>query len=216
MADEKPRKNKKTDERQEEIIDAAEKLFREKGFLQTSIADIIKAVGLSHGAIYHHFPNKKSILIGLGKARFKKARANLRRWIEDPSLTPRQKIELVLKQFNSDRNLRMTVDYFGLGFIREDPELHDTVLQLFLEPFSRDLAELIEQGVACGEFDVPDPLAVSVTISLLMAQLIHRAGTTEGIVKWPILFESLQLSVLRMLGVRDLVTTARIRLSRSR
>ena len=69
----------------------------------------------------------------------------MRRWMEAPKLTPLRKIELVLKHFNSDRNIRMSVDFIGLGFIREDPELRHPVLQLFLEPLSKDLAELIEQ-----------------------------------------------------------------------
>lgn len=204
MANPRPRrKNKKPDERQEEILGAAEKLFRKKGFVDTTIADIIDAVGLSHGAIYHHFPNKRSILIGLGDARLKMVRARFRVWLEDDSLTPTQKVQLVVKQFNSDRNMRMAVDFIGFGFVREDPELHNAVVQLGLEPLSREFAKIIEQGVATGEFDVPDPLAAAVTINMMLASFIQHAGRTETIVKWPLLYDSLQISVLRMLGVKS-------------
>ena len=45
------------------ILDAAQKLFSERGYEHTSIQDIVDRLGnLSKGAIYHHFPSKKAIL----------------------------------------------------------------------------------------------------------------------------------------------------------
>jgi AcrR family transcriptional regulator len=41
---------------------AAAKLFNEKGYLETSIADIASAVGISKGGIFHYFPTKNEIL----------------------------------------------------------------------------------------------------------------------------------------------------------
>jgi len=45
------------------ILDAAIKLFMEKGYEQTTIQDIINELGdLSKGAIYHHFKSKEEII----------------------------------------------------------------------------------------------------------------------------------------------------------
>lgn len=44
------------------IRKAAAKLFNEKGFLETSIADIASAVKMSKGGIFHYFPTKSEIL----------------------------------------------------------------------------------------------------------------------------------------------------------
>jgi len=41
---------------------AAAKLFNEKGYLETSIADIASAIGMSKGGIFHYFPTKNEIL----------------------------------------------------------------------------------------------------------------------------------------------------------
>ena len=41
---------------------AAAKLFNEKGYLETSIADIASAVTMSKGGIFHYFPTKNEIL----------------------------------------------------------------------------------------------------------------------------------------------------------
>lgn len=48
------------------ILDASEKLFLEKGYDNTTIQDIIDALGdLSKGAIYHHFKSKEDIMDAL-------------------------------------------------------------------------------------------------------------------------------------------------------
>jgi len=46
--------------RVEEILDAAEALFTQKGYDATSIKDIIDAVGIARGTLYHHFSSKLS------------------------------------------------------------------------------------------------------------------------------------------------------------
>ena len=43
------------------ILNAAKKLFVEKGYQETSMADISTEAGMSMGSIYHRFPDKKSI-----------------------------------------------------------------------------------------------------------------------------------------------------------
>lgn len=46
----------------ENILSISAKLFIEKGFDKTSIQDIINELGMSKGAIYHHFKSKEEIL----------------------------------------------------------------------------------------------------------------------------------------------------------
>lgn len=49
--------------RRAQIIEAAVTCFLEKGYINTSMSDIIKASGLSSGSIYSHFSGKEDILI---------------------------------------------------------------------------------------------------------------------------------------------------------
>lgn len=53
---------KKAEERKNEILDAANKLFSEKGYDGTSTNDILERVGIARGALYHHFKSKEEIL----------------------------------------------------------------------------------------------------------------------------------------------------------
>ena len=50
--------------RRAQIIEAAITCFLERGYINTSMSDIIKASGLSSGSIYSHFSGKEDILIG--------------------------------------------------------------------------------------------------------------------------------------------------------
>lgn len=56
---------KEAEERREEILDAAEKLFAAKGFDNTSTGDILDAVGIARGTLYYHFKSKEEILDGV-------------------------------------------------------------------------------------------------------------------------------------------------------
>lgn len=55
------------DQRHEQILDAAGKLFASKGFDKTSVDEIAKEAGLSKGAVYWYFASKEKILIGLAE-----------------------------------------------------------------------------------------------------------------------------------------------------
>lgn len=48
-------------ESRERILDAAAKLFREKGFDGIGLASIMKAAGLTHGGFYAHFDSKDDL-----------------------------------------------------------------------------------------------------------------------------------------------------------
>lgn len=56
-------RNKYPERTVERILDAAQRLFLEKGYDGTTIQDIVDALdGLTKGAVYHHFKSKEEIL----------------------------------------------------------------------------------------------------------------------------------------------------------
>lgn len=44
------------------VLDAAGRLFRENGFDNVSVSEIMKAAGLTHGAFYGHFASKEALV----------------------------------------------------------------------------------------------------------------------------------------------------------
>lgn len=47
------------------ILDATERLFQARGYHATSMHDVMKAAGVSGGALHHHFPTKKDLALAV-------------------------------------------------------------------------------------------------------------------------------------------------------
>lgn len=47
------------------ILDAAAGCFAEKGFEKTTTAEICRAAGISTGSLFHYFPNKRAVFVGI-------------------------------------------------------------------------------------------------------------------------------------------------------
>lgn len=62
-------RNKYPEQTIQKILDTSFHLFSQKGYDKTTIQDIVNELGMSKGAIYHHFKSKEEILEALG-ARF--------------------------------------------------------------------------------------------------------------------------------------------------
>jgi TetR/AcrR family transcriptional repressor of nem operon len=50
-------------EHRRRILDAAARMFREKGFDGVGVAEIMNAAGLTHGAFYGHFKSKQDLAV---------------------------------------------------------------------------------------------------------------------------------------------------------
>ncbi|WP_033291378.1 TetR/AcrR family transcriptional regulator [Amycolatopsis jejuensis] len=50
------------------ILDAAAECFARNGFEKTSTADICRAAGISSGSLFHYFPTKRAVFVGIFEA----------------------------------------------------------------------------------------------------------------------------------------------------
>lgn len=50
------------DANRHKILDAASRLFREHGFEAVTVAEVMKAAGLTHGGFYGHFKSKEDLI----------------------------------------------------------------------------------------------------------------------------------------------------------
>lgn len=56
---------KPPEQRRQEILDAAARLFHEKGFEETTVQDVARAAGVASGTVYLYFSSKEKILTEL-------------------------------------------------------------------------------------------------------------------------------------------------------
>ena len=53
--------------RREAILQAAKKLFADRGYDGTSTAEIARQAGVAHGTVFHHFKTKENLLLEMGR-----------------------------------------------------------------------------------------------------------------------------------------------------
>ena len=54
--------SKNTEERKQEFVDAAEKLFKENGIMDTTVNNIVKELDVAKGLFYYYFKSKDDVI----------------------------------------------------------------------------------------------------------------------------------------------------------
>ncbi|MBN2899801.1 MAG: TetR/AcrR family transcriptional regulator [Clostridia bacterium] len=94
------KRRKSREQRLDEIMAAATKLFSEKGYCQTTMEDIVRETGLSKGGLYHYFDSTKTILIELmSRGNMYYMRYNPHMQSIDATLSREEKAHLLLEAF---------------------------------------------------------------------------------------------------------------------
>jgi AcrR family transcriptional regulator len=161
---------RKNPERRRELMAAAQHLFYTNGYENTSVNDIIKAVGVSKGAFYHHFDSKTAVLEAIVAQLMDQAITKLQEIIADESLTAVTKWQKVVQHSNSWK-LEKDAEIIEVGGILRADEnilLHHKLRSEWLKVSAHKIAEIIEQGVTEGVFSVeyiPETAVILLTVT---------------------------------------------------
>lgn len=162
------------------ILDAAQKLFSEKGFEHTSVQDIVNELGdLSKGAIYHHFPCKEAILEELTHRDWEASHGLLDELHQRTDLTGLEKIrEVVRRSVTNETHLNIQRD--GAQFLEDS-----TTLAHNLENWQTTVADgfhtLIMDGVKDGSIIAEYPREAAILLSLLLNYWVACAATAADV-----------------------------------
>ena len=173
MEIELPRIVKAPEERRAEIIDTADRLFREHGYDTCSVEMIIREIGVAKGTFYYYFKSKPEILQAIVDKTLDQIVEMAQGVADDPSLSALQKMEALLG--NSHIGNDDGPEVAEMLHLPENRALHElTNIQTILR-LSPILAGIVEQGIAEGAFDVERPLE---TIQFLFtgAQFLTDGG----------------------------------------
>jgi AcrR family transcriptional regulator len=141
--------------RREEILQAAQKLFADKGFRETNLNDVAVQLGFRRQAVYHYFPSKEDILYELidraGQSIASSAQATL-----DAEIPPAEKLAEVVR--NHVRQLLTNIDVFRIQFSELFKLTSDRadMLRRDMMAYGHAVADVIAAGQKDGTFsDVP-------------------------------------------------------------
>ena len=139
---------KEAEERREEILDAAEKLFAAKGFDNTSTGDILDAVGIARGTLYYHFKSKEEILDGvIGRI--------TNRLMQDAGEIVRKKELPVLERLTKaimSLNVESKIGYEIMEQVHrpQNALMHQKMQATLLAGINPILTELVKEGIEQG------------------------------------------------------------------
>lgn len=133
-------------------MDAALKVFAEKGLAATMMSDIAAASDLSYGLIYHYFHDKEELFITLVERALQGA-LHLAEEIQAQPGSPWERLYLLCTEMLE--GARATPEYFRIIVRAQLGESPSSAVQAILhkygEPFWNNTVTLIREGQAAGQ-----------------------------------------------------------------
>ena len=140
-------------EKRTRILDAALKVFAERGFYNAKVAEVAKEAGVADGTIYLYFDNKDALLIALFEDRMQR-------------LIERVTVELERIEGSSLEKIRRLI-HIHLHLVYEDPNLAEFIT-----------VELRQSGKFVKEYDNP-----KFAEYLRVLRDLIEAGQQEGTIR---------------------------------
>ncbi|MEV1176775.1 TetR family transcriptional regulator [Nonomuraea sp. NPDC049784] len=144
----------------DQILTAAQDVLRRYGPAKATVVDVARALGVSHGSVYRHFPSKAALREAVTQRWLDESHAELASVLASGAPAPVRLREWLGALFRAKRKKAL-----------DDPELFATYMVLVNESskvIDRHIADLVgqirqivEAGVARGEFAAPDPAATA-------------------------------------------------------
>lgn len=154
MAEE--RTNHKNSDKRRRILDAAVKVFAEKGFFQARVSDIARKAGVADGTIYLYFKNKDDLLISIFEEKMKEINVKFREALAsetDPLERFRKLIAMHLAGFQAYPELAAVLQVE----LRQSSRFMREYKKVELKKYLDLMGDVVQEGQARGVFrkDVP-------------------------------------------------------------
>ncbi|WP_424358235.1 TetR/AcrR family transcriptional regulator [Methanocella sp. MCL-LM] len=191
--------SKNPDVRRSELIEAAEVLFREQGFKQTSVSDIVKKVGVAQGTFYYYFESKDDALNAVIVHYIDNYKAGLERLLGDESLPPVKKVEIIV----NDALGMHTCDREFIEFLHTEENLvtHQKYMIKSFEETIPLMTKIVEQGIAAGVFKVDYPEETVEMVAYAFGYLEDALSRSPGDAKYHSRLRAAECLIERLLGI---------------
>jgi AcrR family transcriptional regulator len=162
----------------ERILEATEDVLRRFGLAKATVVDVARALDVSHGSVYRHFPSKASLREAVAKRWLDRVDVPLREIAESTGPAP-ARLERWLRALFAAKYKRVC----------EDPEMFATYLTLAREACAAvrahkeglidQVAQILSDGAKQGTFDVADVKATAHAVFDATIRFHHPAHSAE-------------------------------------
>jgi len=186
----------------ERILEQAELILRRYGPDKATVVDVARALGVSHGSVYRHFPSKAALRDAVTAQWLARLSERLTSVLTTPEPAPRR--------------LRTWFDLLIVGKRKrsvDDPEIFATYVKLIqetrevvkahIETLIEQLTDIIASGIERGEFTVTDARQASEAIFYATARFhdpVHAAEWADPGIDAN--FEAVWVLLMRGLGAK--------------
>jgi AcrR family transcriptional regulator len=183
----------------ERILEVTEDVLRRFGLAKATVVDVARALDVSHGSVYRHFPSKASLREAVAKRWLDRVNAPLEE-ISQGSEPPAIRLERWLRTMIAIKHKKVC----------EDPEMFATYLVLAREACKvvkahkdglvDQIAHIISDGVKQGAFEVVDAKASARALFDATSRFHHPAHAEE----WSDPAQAVRIDALLALLLRGL------------
>lgn len=146
---------KEAEERRNEILDAADELFGQKGFDGTSTNDILDKVGIARGTLYYHFKSKVDIMDALIDRYSSRLLGAAQEIATDRLMPVNARIVRVVMSLNvSGHSSNEIMEHIHKP---QNALMHQKIQRAVINGLTPILAGLIQEGIDQGLFHTPYP-----------------------------------------------------------
>ena len=165
--------------RRAQLLKAARKVFRAKGYDGASVAEIVREAGVAQGTFYLYFPSKRDAAVSLRDGLMETMAQAVVTAVKSRTTFEDRLEALIAAGF---KVARKNADLFRLAFIGADethPEMHSESHEH--ASFLRVITDLFRDAVDAGEMEAMDPeIAARLAIGLLQHAMIEAFVFGEG------------------------------------
>ena len=162
----------------ERILEVTEDVLRRYGLAKATVVDVARALDVSHGSVYRHFPSKASLRQAVAKRWLDRVNAPLQKIAEESGPAP-ARLERWLRTMFAIKHKKVS----------DDPEMFRTYLTLAQEACTvvkahkdglvDQIVHILSDGVEQGVFQVADLKASARAIFDATSRFHHPAHAEE-------------------------------------
>ncbi len=175
----RPRRTESEPVRREQLLRAARKVFRAKGYDGATVSEIVREAGVAQGTFYLYFPSKRDAAVSLRDGLMETMAQAVTTAVESRTSFEDRLESLIAAGF---KVARKNADLFRLAFIGAD----DTHSEMHSESpehasFLRAITGLFNDAVDAGDMEAMDPeIAARLATGLLQHAIIEAFVFGEG------------------------------------
>jgi AcrR family transcriptional regulator len=162
----------------ERILEVTEDVLRRFGLAKATVVDVARALDVSHGSVYRHFPSKASLRQAVAKRWLDRVNAPLQKIADEQGPAP-ARLERWLRTMFAIKHKKVS----------DDPEMFTTYLTLAQEACTvvkahkdglvEQIVHILSDGVEQGVFAVTNPKTSARAIFDATSRFHHPAHAEE-------------------------------------